>query len=328
MIIKNDKLMQFFMVKMNNDLSKILLKISDLYVLLNDDNRARAYKRASHSLKSCKETIKSGDQAKKLNDIGTSIGEKIDEFIQTGHITKIDELESLLNQKEDPVEQEPIINNTEKDVCNLFMTISGVGPVTSKKWYDQGYRCLEDLSKVKLNKRQQIGLKYYKDLQERIPRSEIDTFNTKLDDILDGIDFMICGSYRRGLESSQDVDLLVKNTKKSTIDKVVNILKKHKLIIDDLVKGQSKYSGIVQLDKARQLDILVIDKESWHYSTLYFTGSFELNIKMRDIARDKDLRLNEYELHDEKGKSFKVESEREIFELLDMDYLEPNQRNI
>jgi DNA polymerase/3'-5' exonuclease PolX len=76
----------------------------------------------------------------------------------------------------------------------------------------------------------------------------------------------------------------------------------------------------------RRLDIRFIPYESYYYAQLYFTGPKDFNRKMRQVALDMGYTLNEYGLYDEKGKSFVVKSEKEIFELLNMEYLSPNLR--
>ena len=63
-----------------------------------------------------------------------------------------------------------------------------------------------------LNPKQKIGLKYFTDLDTRIPRKEIDAYKRKFTAIqkfVPGLIFSINGSYRRGLTSSGDIDVLI-----------------------------------------------------------------------------------------------------------------------
>lgn len=77
-------------------------------------------------------------------------------------------------------------------------------------------RTLEDLAasdKVKLTRVQLIGLRYYDDFLQRIPRPEVaeieDTVRTAALALQDGLDIITCGSYRRGKPTCGDVDILI-----------------------------------------------------------------------------------------------------------------------
>ena len=59
---------------------------------------------------------------------------------------------------------------------------------------------------------------------------------------------------------------------------------------------------------------------------LYFTGSAELNLKMRKIAKKQKLKLSEYGLTKEDGTKLLVTSEYDIFKILQIEYLAPNLR--
>ena len=76
----------------------------------------------------------------------------------------------------------------------------------------------------------------------------------------------------------------------------------------------------------RRIDIRYIPYHSYHYALLYFTGSSDLNKKMRELAKSKELKLSEYGLFDKNNKKFKVKSERDIFKKLGLEYLPPRLR--
>lgn len=60
-----------------------------------------------------------------------------------------------------------------QQTINLFARVSGIGPVAARKFYDDGVRTLEQLAQQKLNTHQMIGVKYFKEFEERIPRPEM-----------------------------------------------------------------------------------------------------------------------------------------------------------
>ena len=86
----------------------------------------------------------------------------------------------------------------------------------------------------------------------------------------------------------------------------------------------------------RRLDLRLIPYECYHSSTLYFTGSDEHNKKMRNVAIAKGMKLSEYGLFENSNgeaevadaKPLAVQSEQDIFKLLDMPYAAPEERDI
>ena len=76
----------------------------------------------------------------------------------------------------------------------------------------------------------------------------------------------------------------------------------------------------------RRIDIRFIPFESYYSALVYFTGSMELNRKMRSIAKKKNLKLSEYGLFKKNGDKIEINSEEDIFDALDMPFLEPNER--
>ena len=88
--------------------------------------------------------------------------------------------------------------------------------------------------------------------------------------------------------------------------------------------------GVTRLSakhKVRRIDLMIIDQNSWPFSLLYFTGSRDLNITMRQKAIDKGLTLNEYGLYKKDEASIDATTEADIFKALGMTYLEPIYRN-
>ena len=79
-------------------------------------------------------------------------------------------------------------------------------------------------------------------------------------------------------------------------------------------------------NKNYRIDIRLIAKESIYTAMLYFTGSYELNIKMRNRAKKLAYKLSEYGLFNVMGKSVPIKSEEDIFRILRMKYLEPYER--
>ena len=76
---------------------------------------------------------------------------------------------------------------------------------------------------------------------------------------------------------------------------------------------------------ARRLDIRLALYNSYPTSLMYFTGSKDFNLKMRNKAIDLGYMLNEYGLYKDKL-PFEINDEKDIFKLLNEEYIEPHLR--
>lgn len=204
---------------------------------------------------------------------------------------------------------------------------------------------------------QLIGIKYLHDIEKRIPRKEIEGMEKVIKTIIKKMNkeiiVEICGSYRRGNKDSGDIDILLthpkilenddlKRMKQNILLNLVICLQQIQFLYDHItVDGNTKYMGICKLKRNtpyRRIDIRFISYNSFPSALLYFTGSADLNKKMRIEAINKGYRLNEYGLYklefDKKtnkdilGDKFDTPTEESIFYLLGMDYLIPTERNI
>jgi len=296
----------------NQDISEQLFLISSYYLAEGDTYRARAYSNADTAIQRHPVAITSGSQAREeLRGIGVSIASDIDAYLNTGSITRLRQLEEKHAEK--------------KRILDLFLSIYGIGPVTANKFYELGYRTLEDLwYKASLTPAQKLGILYRKHLSLRIERYEMDLINDRITELLTEYDpdleFIIAGSYRRNEPTSGDIDLLIKGSEGISLQDIVRYLEDNGLIVGTFALGMSKFMGILRLSdqyNAHRLDILIINPESWATALLYFTGSQRFNIL---------LRLNEYGLFDQEGRRLPTETEEDIFDYLGIRYLSPEER--
>lgn len=282
--------------------------------------------------------IKSSSQLKGIPGVGKGSLERIDEILNTGKLSEINE--SAINDKylEYLDELENVFGIGRKLAFELFSKHNVKSIDELKKMYDEGKISLPD-NVVK-------GLKYYGVSKGNIPRQEIDIIYNLLVMELNTIDIhlfgTICGSYRRLKAKSNDIDFLIIHPKiktqydlnKNTYFKTfLNKLTDIGFMVESFtnVDVRSKFMGLCQLSSkypVRRIDIRFLPFESYYYAMLYFTGSGEFNRKMRQIAIDNDYILNEYGLYDQKGKMFHVKSEKEIFDILSMEYIQPQDREV
>lgn len=328
-----------------NELVEVLLFIKTSVAKTDKEKiiysfKAAAIKNGAKIISGLTHNIKSSQELIGLPGIGKGLKQRVDEIIMTGDLSELHDI------KEDVLDK--------IHVYNSLLSLIGVGPVYARKLISEyNIKSINDLKqRVKNNQiivSDQIkkGLQYFDLLERNIPRREISYIRLNMTKILHSYnpDYIIefCGSYRRGKKTSNDIDVLI-SLPDLTEDKIghqlkdiVKILKKHKLIIDDLTyqDPKTKYMGFLKYKDRpiRRIDIRLIPFKSLYSAVLYFTGSDMFNRMMRKVAKQEGYKLNEYGLfkREIKGddviyKEIEVDSEKDIFDKLELNYILPRKR--
>ncbi len=289
--------------------------------------KSRAYSKVIKQLSAYKDPIQSMKDIASFDGIGEKIHAKIVEIIDTGKLAAA----------------ERALADPRTNIINRFKDIHGVGTAKAVELIDEyGVETIDDLRRMRpipLNNTQLKGLKYYECFLERIPRNEMQQHEQIILDTIHSIEApleaSIVGSYRRGAETSGDIDVIVKvPAEVSDIDFleiIVQNLRKKKYIIDDLAQGSKKYMGVSSISGGtpRRLDIMVTNEKTYPFALYYFTGSDKFNIAVRNYALEKGYTLNEYALtplNDDVKPVTKIKEERDIFRFLKIEYVEPSSR--
>lgn len=295
----------------NRDLANHLLLIGNYLKLDREGFRSKAFLDASDRILKEKAAITSGPEARRIPGIGASIAGVIDEFLLNGTSARLEELKTKHGNYE---------------ILQMFMKIHGVGPVSALRFYKKGYRTIEELSRDPgLTTAQRVGIEFLT-LQKRIPRNEMFEILAKIrNKFLEceaDVRFDITGSFRRELEDSGDIDMLVEDMDMET---VLSMLEEY--IVSTIARGETKFMGLFKHGmNTHRIDIRIIEKKSYPFALLYFTGSQKTNIIMRLQAIKLGFTLNEYGLYDKDDKEIPCTSEADIFTKLNLAYLNPNER--
>ncbi|NPA32537.1 MAG: DNA polymerase/3'-5' exonuclease PolX [Aquificae bacterium] len=319
------------MSKKNQELARIFERMADILEFLGENQyRIRTYRRVANLLSELPEDVESAFKTKKLHKmsgIGSSTLEKIEEFLRTGKITKYEELrkkvpESLLELLDAP----------------------GVGPKTLRIAYDKlGIKTKEDFIKAlkegKFNKIKGFGpqkaekilkgLEIWEKSKERIPlieahflAQEVLEHMKKLGNAIQNIS--VAGSLRRKKETIGDIDILVSAPRERWAE-IHEHFTSYDGVVEVLAKGETKSSVVLQ--SGRQVDLRTVEPKQWGSALQYFTGSKQHNIRIRDIAKEKGLKINEYGVFRlDTGERIGGEREEEVYELLGMQMPPPEIR--
>jgi len=309
--------------RLNEHFIEMLEKLSGIMLKQGEPFRARAYQKAQETILSFSKDILTPNDLKGHSGIGDTIMEKLNEYVSTGTLKIVE------REKNNPV--------------NILSEVYGIGPIKAKELVEKGITSIEKLREKQndvLNETQKIGLKYYENILERIPRNEIDAYNSIFKKVFDSIkktneSFEIVGSYRRGAESSGDIDVIITSNDSFVFKTFIDILIQEGVILEVLSRGSSKCLVISKISSskiARRVDFLFTSPEEYPFSVLYFTGSKIFNTVMRHQALTMGLTLNEHGLYkmENNKKGNKVEhifkNEQDIFDYLFLVYKSPIER--
>ena len=299
-------------------------------------------KNSTKQIKIFPNEIKEGNDLAEISGIGKGTIARMDEFIKNG---ELEEIKNFCTQND----CNTILYNKNRNlVYDDLLTVFGIGDKLAKKLIEtyklktvKELQKLVNFKKIELPNNVITGLKYYGKVKNHIPRSEITQIREFIYEIFTDLDpnlvFDICGSFRRKKPFSNDIDLLItsyelidNNDNKAIkiMKNIINSLENKKFIIDRLTDDTSstKFMGFCKFSKdIRRLDIRLVCLKSFFPAYLYFTGSYEFNERMRGIAKRQGYKLNEYGLY-KQDKLIQVYSEKDVFDILGMNYLEPWER--
>jgi hypothetical protein len=200
--------------RLNEQFIDLMEKLSGIMLKQGEPFRARAYQKAQETIMQFNDDITSPTQLKGKPGIGDTIMEKLNEYVKTGT------LRILEREKENPI--------------NIIGEIYGIGPKKAKELVDSGITTIAQLREKQdqvLNDTQKIGLKYYEDILERIPRAEIDEYNAIFKTAVpSSAKYEIVGSYRRGQKTSGDIDMILTSETPSDFDTFLDRLLSKKII--------------------------------------------------------------------------------------------------
>ncbi|OTA64588.1 hypothetical protein K449DRAFT_392674 [Hypoxylon sp. EC38] len=338
----------------NAETIKVLQEMLNIHTLAGDNFRIRAYRLAISTLRAQPKKIRTAEEARALPHIGR-IADKIEEIVNTNRLRQLE------YAQDDP----------RRKVLALFLQIYGVGQAQAQKWIAQGFRTLDDLkNKAELGTNQKVGLEHFNDLNTRIPRREVEALAScvkKTAAIIDrDVELIVGGSYRRGADSSGDIDLII--TKKGTsstselapfLNRLVEILIEEGFLTAELAAhhgsaddpdGGSKWHGCCVLPENafpgpkdeyrpiwRRIDLLLVPQTQIGAALIYFTGNDIFNRSIRLLARRKGMRLNQRGLYNDvtrgqgnkrmtKGTLLEGHDEKRIFAILGVRWREPHER--
>ena len=278
----------------NTDVARVFSEIAAMLMVKGEQVfKVRAYERAAEAIGNLSDDLaglRARGELRTIPGIGTSIAAKIEEMLDTGQCA----FHQQLLQEFPPTALE-------------FFRISGIGPKTVKLLLDAGITTVDELEHAATEghlrtmrglgeKTEQEILRGIAHVREYGKRATLGVAwamaQTMMAEIRAGapVDQMeAAGSLRRMKETIGDIDILVTS---GGPERVMDCFVSLSVVDRVLMKGPTKSSVVTYAGV--QADIRVVAPESFGAALQYFTGSKQHNIKLREFAVKKKLKLNEY----------------------------------
>ncbi|GIZ45291.1 hypothetical protein CKM354_000846400 [Cercospora kikuchii] len=198
----------------NHDFINLLEEIKLARLLTNDEIGVRAYATSIAALRAYTYKLSNPKEVLRLPGCDAKIANLWIEWKNTGKIKAVEDARADEDLK----------------ILKLFWNIWGVGVTTAREFYfDKGWREIDDIVEYgwsTLQRVQQIGVKYYDEFLDLIPRAEVESICKVIHRHAvtvrdDGIQSMIVGGYRRGKEACGDVDIVISHPDEAATHNIV-----------------------------------------------------------------------------------------------------------
>jgi len=309
----------------NQQIAQIFNHIADILEIQGENVfKIRAYRRAAETIANFAGDISnlSEKELSELPGIGKAIAKKTRELVETGKLKYYEDLKKS--------EYAPLVD---------LLQIQSVGPKHARLLYDRlGVKTISDLEKAakqgiirklagmgeKTEENILKGISALRKHKERIPIGEIlpkvEVIFAELKKLKEVKDILIAGSLRRFKETIGDADILIASEKPQPI---MDAFVKLPQVARALAQGETKSSVITK--DGFQLDLRVVEPDSFGAAAHYFTGSKSHNVKIRTLAVKKGIKVNEYGIFKGKRK-IASKTEEEVYKSLGMIWMPPEMR--
>jgi len=315
------------MARANETVAALLEEYGDLLSITGGEAfKARVYDKAARAVAGHHVDVATLDLKglQQIPNVGASIAEKVVEFLTTGQVQAVEKLRLKIPAG-----------------VRALTVVPGLGPKKAMILYQElGISSIDDLEAAlaagHLAGLRGFGARTAENISQGIAfargqtgRSLIDAAATVAEEIVTALSAVegcqkcaFAGSLRRMRETIGDIDVLAAApSSRALMAAFVGL----PMVAEVLVRGEKKTS--IRTKSGLQVDLRVVPLESWGAALQYFTGSKEHNVRVREIAVRRGLKLSEYGLFRvDDGALVVSETEEEVYERLGLAWIPPTLR--
>jgi DNA polymerase (family 10) len=304
----------------NREIAERLRFMAQLLEVIGEEDvfKVRAYERAAKRLEELPSPVSELDEAALLAipGIGSGIAKKISEIEKTGTFSELEELRAKIPAS-----------------LPELLELEGVGPKTVHTlWMKLGIQSVADLERAARQRRIRAvkgfgekkeaeflrSIERHRAAAGRMTRDQADAVVARATSVLTPGKFEVAGSYRRGKSTVGDIDIV-------TMEPPQAVNARARTIADEIIMAGNEKTSIRCL--GQQVDFRFTEPGSFGAMLLYLTGSKEFNIRLRGIAIEKGLKLNEYGLEERAGGGLHTfPDEASLFAYLGLPFIPPEIR--
>lgn len=306
----------------------LLLEDIALYLELKGENpfKISAYRKAAQALETDQRSLKEIDDLSAIKGIGQGTQAVIKEYIDNQTSDTLSEL-----KKEVPEGLVPLLN------------IPGLGGKKLAKLYQElGVTDRESLKEACENHQVQglagfgakteekilIGLEELGQQPERFAYDDVRNLKKTIENYLSSITeikrFSIAGSMRRMRETIKDLDFIIATDQPRRVKEQLLAIPNQ---VEIIAQGDTKVSVVIQDKYQVGVDFRLVDESAFITTLHHFTGSKNHNVKMRQVAKLRGEKINEYGVEViDTGEILTFDSEKAFFEHFDLTEIPPEVR--
>jgi DNA polymerase (family 10) len=315
-------------VKMNKkEIIKLLEKIA-VYMELKGDNafKISAFRKAAGALENDERSLSEIESFTSLAGIGKGTSAVIEEYIQDGQSTVLEELKKEVPEGLIPLLDLPGLGG--KKIAKLYQQLNVTDMVTLKTACEKGK--VQELSGFGKKTEEKIlaAIEEYGTRPERLPLAImlplVEKIEQTLADMKGIIRFSRAGSVRRMRETVKDLDFIISTEEPSLVRDSLLAMPSIKEVI---ASGNTKVSVVLEDVYDISVDFRLVEDKAFPTTLHHFTGSKDHNVRMRQLAKERGEKISEYGVENiETGEVRTFSSEKEFYNYFNLPFILPEMR--